>query len=54
MGDERQVLDQLKPDAARVEAAVRGGVGVMPSLAASLSDEQIAALAAYVARVAGQ
>lgn len=47
-------LDQLKPDATRVGAAVRGGLGVMPSFAASLSDEQIAAVAAYVAQVAGQ
>lgn len=46
-------LDQLKPDAARVAAAVRGGVGVMPSFAATLSAEQIEAVADYVARVAG-
>jgi mono/diheme cytochrome c family protein len=37
-----------------VEAAVRGGVGVMPSFAASLSAEQIEAVAHYVVRVAGQ
>lgn len=47
-------LDQLKPTAERVAAAVQGGLGVMPSFAASLSDEQIAAVAAYVARVAGR
>ena len=47
-------LDQLKPDAARVEAAVRNGLGVMPPFAESLSDEQIRAVAAYVSSVAGQ
>lgn len=44
-------LDQLRPDAARIEAAVRNGVGVMPPFAGSLSDEQIRAVAAYVAKV---
>ncbi|WP_439887249.1 c-type cytochrome [Pseudomonas sp. MBLB4123] len=43
-------LDQLKPSAERVMAAVRGGVGVMPAFAASLSAEQIEAVAHYVAR----
>lgn len=47
-------LDQLKPSAERVAAAVRGGVGVMPSFAASLSAQQIEAVAHYVAQVAGQ
>lgn len=47
-------LDQLKPDARRVAAALRGGVGVMPSFADSLSDEQIEALAHYIAQVAGR
>lgn len=47
-------LDQLRPDAARVAAAVRGGVGVMPSFAASLSSQQIEAVADYVAQMAGQ
>lgn len=46
-------LDQLKPSVERVAAAVRGGVGVMPSFAASLSAEQIEAVAHYVAQVAG-
>ncbi|WP_213641621.1 c-type cytochrome [Pseudomonas lalucatii] len=44
-------LDQLKPSPERVMAAVRGGVGVMPAFAASLSAEQIEAVAHYVARV---
>lgn len=47
-------LDQLKPDAARVAAAVSNGVGVMPPFAETLSDEQIRAVAAYVSSVAGQ
>jgi mono/diheme cytochrome c family protein len=47
-------LDQLKPDAARVEAAVRNGLGVMPPFAETLSDEQIRAVAHYVATVTRQ
>lgn len=44
------VLDELKPDAGRVAAAVRNGIGQMPSYAGALSDAQINALAAYVSR----
>lgn len=47
-------LDQLKPDAARVEAAVSNGLGVMPPFAGTLSAEQIRAVAHYVSSVAGQ
>ncbi|MCY1425326.1 Cytochrome c6 [compost metagenome] len=47
-------LDQLKPDAARVAAAVSNGVGVMPPFAETLSDEQIRAVAHYVSSVAGR
>lgn len=47
------VLDDLKPDAARVEAAVRNGVGVMPPYEGKLTDEQIKAVAAYVAQASG-
>jgi cytochrome c6 len=47
------VLDELKPDANRVAAALRNGLGSMPSYRASLSDEQIAALARYVSVAAG-
>lgn len=47
-------LDQLKPSVEQVAAAVQGGVGVMPSFAATLSAEQIEAVACYVAQVAGQ
>ncbi|SEA76166.1 c-type cytochrome [Rubrimonas cliftonensis] len=46
-------LDELRPDAARVARAVRGGVGVMPAFQETLSEDQIAAIAAYVARAAG-
>ncbi|MCW7542108.1 cytochrome c [Aquabacterium sp. A7-Y] len=47
------VLDELKPDAQRVATALRNGLGAMPSYRASLSDEQIAALARYVAKASG-
>ena len=46
------MLDELKPDAARVEQAVRQGVGVMPANT-TLSDAQIKLLAQYVARATG-
>lgn len=42
-------LDELGPDAPRVEKAVRNGIGVMPSFAGKLSDEEIRQLASYVA-----
>lgn len=44
------VLDELQPDEARVMAAVRGGIGAMPSFRDSLKDAQIEALARYVAK----
>jgi mono/diheme cytochrome c family protein len=47
-------LDELQPDEARVAQAVRDGVGVMPSFADTLTSEQIEAVAAYVASVAGK
>lgn len=47
-------LDQLRPDAARVAAAVSNGLGVMPPFADTLSEEQIRAVAHYVSSVAGQ
>ena len=46
-------LDDLQPDEARVVAAVRGGIGAMPSFAASLSEAQIRAVARYVASASG-
>lgn len=42
-------LDELAPTEEQVLRAVSSGVGVMPAFAASLSDEQIAAVAHYVA-----
>jgi cytochrome c6 len=48
------VLDDLKPDAARVLKALQNGIGVMPSFAATLSDAQMRALAAYVSTVSGK
>ena len=46
-------LDALAPEAARAHAAVSGGVGVMPAYGEALAPEQIDAVAAYVASVAG-
>jgi mono/diheme cytochrome c family protein len=46
-------LDQLKPDAQRVAAAVRKGIGIMPAFGTSLTEEQIQAVAHYVARASG-
>jgi len=47
------VLDELKPTAARVAKALRDGIGQMPSYKGKLSDEQINALAAFVATATG-
>ncbi|MEP7301744.1 MAG: cytochrome c [Caldimonas sp.] len=47
------VLDELQPDAARVATALRNGIGAMPSYRALLKDEQIEALARYVAKASG-
>jgi cytochrome c6 len=46
-------LDEVRPDENRVAAAVRGGIGVLPSFAGSLSDAQIRALARYVSKASG-
>lgn len=46
-------LDELRPDAARVEKAMRNGIGQMPANT-NLNDEQIRLLANYVANVAGK
>jgi mono/diheme cytochrome c family protein len=45
-------LDELKPDAARVEMAIRNGIGQMPAYT-TLSDKEIETLAAYVAKATG-
>lgn len=41
-------LDDLRPDAARVEKAMKNGIGPMPSYK-TLTDAQIKAVASYVA-----
>lgn len=45
-------LDEIKPDAARVETAIRNGIGQMPAYT-TLSDKEIEVLAAYVAKATG-
>jgi cytochrome c553 len=47
-------LDQLKPDAATVQKQVENGGGAMPAFKGTLSDTDIANVAAYVSSVAGQ
>lgn len=47
------VLDELKPDAARVLNALKAGIGVMPSYAGKMSDQDMRALAAFVAEATG-
>jgi sulfite dehydrogenase len=46
------VLDELKPDAARVAKALRDGLGNMPAFK-TLSEAEIKALARYVSTAAG-
>lgn len=46
-------LDELKPTKEQVVNAVTGGVGIMPAFNESLSEEQIQAVAHYVATVTG-
>ncbi len=46
-------LDDLKPTEEQVRMAVTQGVGVMPAFEDSLSEEQIKAVAHYVATVTG-
>jgi cytochrome c6 len=47
------VLDDLKPNAARVAQALRAGIGQMPSYKDKLSEDQIQALSLYVAKSSG-
>jgi mono/diheme cytochrome c family protein len=47
-------LDEAKPSAAEVEAKVRRGGGGMPAFEGRLSDQQIKAVAGYVAGAAGR
>jgi mono/diheme cytochrome c family protein len=48
------VLDELKPDKARVQRQVTNGGSKMPSFKGKLSDSQIDAVATYVSSVAGK
>lgn len=47
------VLDELKPDAARVAKALRDGIGQMPSYRGKLTDDEMSALARFVAQASG-
>ena len=46
-------LDELQPDAARVVAALKNGIGAMPSYKATLTEAQMQALGRYVAKASG-
>lgn len=52
-GEIGPVLDELKPDAARVRRVLQSGLGVMPSYAGRLDAADIEALAQFVSRSAG-
>lgn len=47
------VLDELRPDAARVLRALRSGIGIMPSFSDRLSEQDLRALASFVAHATG-
>jgi cytochrome c6 len=53
-GDIAPSLDDLQPSEEQVETVVREGVDVMPAFEDVLTEEQIKAVAHYVATVAGQ
>lgn len=46
-------LDQLRPDPAKIRAAVQDGVGVMPPFGEVLSGEAVDAVVEYVAKAVG-
>ncbi|HWL27725.1 MAG TPA: cytochrome c [Burkholderiaceae bacterium] len=46
-------LDELKPNAQRVKQIMKEGAGAMPSFAATMDEESMDAVAAYVAKVTG-
>lgn len=46
-------LDSLQPSRDQVAQAVRAGLGVMPSYADQLGDDEIDAVASYVAEASG-
>lgn len=55
-GAEGQVgppLDELKPDAPRVLRALKSGIGVMPSYAERMSEQDMQAVANFVAHATG-
>ncbi len=52
VGEVGPSLDELKPDAARVEKALRNGIGQMPAFK-SLTNEQVMLLSKYVAAATG-
>lgn len=52
-GEVGPVLDDLKPNAERVAAAVTNGIGIMPAYE-GLTKEQVDAVALYVSTVAGK
>ncbi|GLS41494.1 cytochrome c [Mesorhizobium tianshanense] len=52
-GEVGPILDELKPDAARVRAAVVNGIGPMPANEI-LTNEQVEAVGLYVSTVANQ
>jgi cytochrome c6 len=52
-GEVGPILDELKPDAMRVKAAVVNGIGPMPANEI-LTEEQIDAVALYVSSVAAE
>ncbi|MCX7218223.1 MAG: cytochrome c [Burkholderiales bacterium] len=52
-GEIGPVLDELRPDAAQVEKAIRNGIGQMPAFT-TLSESEIKLLAKYVSEVAGK
>lgn len=47
------VLDEIKPNVARVSKVLLNGLGSMPAYKTSLSEADIAALALYVAKATG-
>lgn len=47
-GEVGPILDELRPDAGRVVAALKNGIGAMPSYKATLSEAQMQALGRYV------
>ena len=52
-GAVRPILDELKPDSARVSKALYDGLGAVPSFKTSLTDAEIDALAHFVSRASG-